>query len=61
MANLPRSEMRSTVKPYLCALMIALCLGCDSSSSRAGDVEIQFYLLQAPGNAHDIEQASGLH
>ena len=41
--------------------MIALGLGCDSSSTSAGDVEIQFYRLQAPGNTHDIEQASGLH
>lgn len=37
------------------------CIALPAAPSRAADVELTFYHLRAPNDAHDVDQASGLH
>ena len=40
---------------------VAACIGCEPPPGSAEGIEIRYYRLRAPGDLHDIEQASGLH
>jgi len=42
-------------------LLAAASVGCEPSEGDAGGGNIAYYRLRAPGDVHDIEQASGLH